>query len=63
VIDYAEPLLLARKSLDKLEDQLINKKNPEAAASYARVAGRACFDLSEAIDAIRLRQQQGKQIP
>jgi hypothetical protein len=63
MIDYAGPLIDARKALTRLEDQLINKKDLNAAHDAATEAYAACGKLTLAVAWASIRQNQGKVIP
>ncbi len=58
--DYAGPLIDARQLLTELENQLINKKDLDAARRLAVVAVGACGAIVQAIDGYRVKQAAGK---
>jgi hypothetical protein len=63
VIDYAEHLIEARRALTSMEHQLINKKDLDAASLQAAAAYTAVAGVVRAIDALKVKQAAGKQIP
>lgn len=63
ILDYAEPLIRARQCLTALEDQLINKKDLDAAAISARSAYHACSDLAVAVEVLGYKKAARRVIP